>query len=326
MGPGALGELLKLLPKNEDKNLVVGFDTSDDAAVYILDDATAMIQTVDFFPPMVDDPYTFGQVAAANALSDVYAMGGTPKLAMNLVCVPNCLPAEDIADILKGGAEKVKEAGALLAGGHTIEDDVPKYGLSVTGFAHPANITANSNAQVGDVLVLTKPLGTGILNTVFKYATLENYAYDELIKYMTMLNAAAAGAMNKTGVNACTDVTGFGFLGHAYEMASGSGVTIEIDHSKIPLMAEVHRYALEEMIPAGASTNYEYLKDFISFGKDVPSEYIGILCDPQTSGGLLISLAPEKLATLEQHLKDEAALYAVVGRVLPKADKAVITV
>lgn len=326
MGPGALGELLKLLPKNEDKNLVVGFDTSDDGAVYILDENTAMIQTVDFFPPMVDDPYTFGQVAAANALSDIYAMGGTPKLAMNLVCVPNCLPAEDVADILKGGAEKVKEAGALLAGGHTIEDDVPKYGLSVTGFAQPSNITANSAAQVGDVLVLTKPLGTGILNTVFKYATLEDYSYNELIKYMTMLNAAAARAMNKTGVSACTDITGFGFLGHTYEMASGSGVTIEIDHSKLPLMAEVHRYAREGMIPAGASTNYEYLKDFISFAEGVPEEFIGIMCDPQTSGGLLIALAPQKLDMLEQYLKEEEVSYSVVGKVLPKTDKFVVTV
>ncbi|MEG1583487.1 MAG: selenide, water dikinase SelD, partial [Anaerovorax sp.] len=206
------------MPKFSDPKLLVGFDTSDDASVYLLDDETALIQTVDIFPPIVDDPYEYGQIAAVNALSDVYAMGGEPKLALNILCYPEDLPKEVIQAILQGGYEKVLEAGAVISGGHTLKDAEPKYGLSVTGFAHPKDILLNSGIKPGDVLILTKALGTGILTTAQKAGILERENYAELVKSMCTLNKYTADIMKRFAINSCTDITGFGFLGHTYEM------------------------------------------------------------------------------------------------------------
>ena len=221
IGPGTLAGILESLPKFEDPNLMVGIETSDDGAIYRVNDEVALIQTLDFFTPVVDDPYTFGQVAAANALSDIYAMGGEPKVALNIVAWPNCVNPRFLGEILRGGADKVKEAGAVLAGGHSIQDQEPKYGLSVTGFVHPDKIFKNSGAKPGDVLILTKPLGTGIVNTAVKADMASERAKEEVIRVMTTLNQKAKRVIEHYPVHACTDVTGFGLAGHSVEMAEG---------------------------------------------------------------------------------------------------------
>ena len=222
-----------------DPRLLVGYDSSDDACVYSVSDDVAVIETVDFFTPIVDDPYLFGQIAAANALSDVYAMGGVPKLAMNLLCVPSCLPLDTVRAILEGGHDKAVEAGCVIAGGHTIQDDEPKYGLCVTGFVHPQHILKNIGAQPGDVLVLTKALGVGVITTALKAALADDSARDAAYASMAALNAKAAQAVREVeNVHACTDVTGFGLLGHSYEMASGSGVTVRLHGAALPLLPQ----------------------------------------------------------------------------------------
>ncbi len=237
--------------------LLVGYDSSDDAAVYRVSDEVAVIETVDFFTPIVDDPYLFGQIAAANALSDVYAMGGEPKLAMNLLCVPNCLPKEDIRAILEGGHAKAVEAGCVIAGGHTIQDNEPKYGLCVTGFVHPDRILKNVGAQPGDVLVLTKPLGSGVLTTAIKADLISPAARDAVYAHMATLNKKAGNAVRSAkNVHACTDVTGFGLLGHSYEMASGSGVTIRLHGATLPLMDEARDMAEMGIIPAALTATW----------------------------------------------------------------------
>ena len=233
--------------------LLVGYNSSDDAAVYRVSDEVAVIETVDFFTPIVDDPYLFGQIAAANALSDVYAMGGEPRVAMNLLCVPNCLPKDDIRAILEGGHAKAVEAGCVIAGGHTIQDNEPKYGLCVTGFVHPDRILKNVGAQPGDVLVLTKPLGSGVLTTAIKADLISPAARDAVYAHMATLNKKAGNAVRSAkNVHACTDVTGFGLLGHSYEMASGSGVTIRLHGATFPLMDEARDMAEMGIIPTGA--------------------------------------------------------------------------
>ena len=238
-----------------DENLLVGFDASDDAAVYRLSADTAVVQTVDFFPPVVDDPYDFGQIAAANALSDVYAMGGTPRLAMNLLAVPACLPPDAVRAILEGGADKVREAGAVIAGGHSIEDAEPKYGLCVTGVVRPDRVLTNSGAGAGDILVLTKPLGTGILTTAAKANLLDEGAYRALAAVMAGLNRAAAEAALPLAPSACTDVTGFGLMGHAREMAEGSGVTVELWPERVPLQPRALDLARDGILPGGTYRN-----------------------------------------------------------------------
>jgi selenide,water dikinase len=293
IGPATLEMALKTLPKFEDPNLIVGFENSDDACVYKINDTTAIIQTVDFFPPMVDDPYTFGQIAAANALSDIYAMGGSPKTAMNLLCFPSCLPPSIMHDILRGGYDKVSEAGAIIAGGHTIADATPKYGLSVTGFAHPENILTNSNSKTGDVLVLTKPIGIGIMNTASKAGLLSNEKIKEVSKIMTTLNKHAKETTNGLTVNSCTDITGFSLVGHSFEMAKGSNKTIELFSEHIPIIDDAVNYASMGIIPEGMYNNLNYLKDNFSHSSHIKQEIIDVLLDPQTSGGLLLSM-PEK--------------------------------
>ncbi len=308
-----------------DERLLVGLETSDDAAVYKISDELAMIQTLDFFTPVVDDPFTFGQIAATNSLSDVYAMGGEPKLAMNIVCFPNCLSPDILAEILKGGADKVKEAGAVIVGGHTVEDDEPKYGLSVSGFVHPDKILTNSNAKVGDVLIITKPLGLGIINTAIKGEMADKESYDIAVKLMTTLNKYAKEAIDKVkGVSSLTDITGFGLIGHGVEMAKGSGVTIKIDHKKIPIIPKALEYANMGLIPAGAYANRQYTADDVFIDDIVPKNIEDVLFDPQTSGGLFISVKKSHAEKLLEALKDTPTESSIIGYVVEQEDKSII--
>ena len=310
------------LPKFYDEALLVGFDTSDDAAVYKINDDLAMIQTLDFFTPIVNEPYDFGQIAAANALSDVYAMGGKPTLAMNIVGFPNCLAPEILKEILRGGADKVKEAGAILVGGHSIEDNEPKYGLSCTGMVHPNAIWRNFGAMPGDVLILTKPLGIGVISTALKEDLLKAETVEKAIFNMSELNKYAKEAIETFTVHACTDITGFGLLGHALEMAKGSDVTIEIDTSSLQFIDESREMASMGIIPAGAYKNKYFIQKDAIIDENIEEVIIDLICDPQTSGGLLFSIPEAEmksvLASLEKHVKTS---YYVVGKVLKKTEK-----
>ncbi len=306
----------------ENKNLLVGLDTADDAAVYRLNDETAIIQTLDFFTPVVDDPYLFGQIAAANSLSDVYAMGGKPLMAMNIVCFPTCLDINILTEILKGGSDKVSEAGAILVGGHTVEDNEPKYGLSVTGIVSPNEVMSNATSKPGDVLILTKPLGTGILNTATKAELITEDAMKAAIMNMATLNKCAAEGMKLIGANSCTDITGFGLLGHAYEMAKASNVSFKIYSEQIPILKDTDYYAKMGLVPAGTYSNRNYINDKIDISKSIEGHINDILFDPQTSGGLLISIEASRARDLmkyyEENLETE---YRVVGEVIEKQEK-----
>lgn len=326
IGPDVLSEVLKNIPQGKDKNLLVGIETSDDAAVYRIDDQTAIVQTMDFFPPIVDDPYIYGQIAAANAISDVYAMGGEPKLVMNIACFPDSLPVDSMEKILRGGYDKVKEAGAIVVGGHTIEDTEPKFGLSVTGFIHPEKIITNCGAKVGDVLILCKPLGTGILNIANKGNLVSPEAYRQAINSMVTLNRFARDAMVKTGVNSCTDVTGFGLLGHCYEMAVGSGVTLKIMADSVPLLDEALEMVRMGIIPKGAHKNKRFTEGKVLIGNNVSKELIYCFLDPQTSGGLLISVSEEKVDSLLNILKNSPTRFAQIGTVIKKEEHPIIVV
>ena len=295
-------------------------ETSDDAAVYKINEDLALIQTLDFFTPVVDDPYEFGQIAAANSLSDVYAMGGEPKLAMNIVCFPNCLSPDVLVEILKGGHDKVLEAGAILVGGHTVEDEEPKYGLSVAGFVHPDRVLTNNNAKVGDMLILTKPIGLGIINTAIKGGLVDKESYDEAIHVMKTLNKYGKEALDKVKVNAVTDITGFGLLGHGLEMAEGSNVSIKIYHKEVPLIKGTLKYAEMGLVPAGAYANRGYIGDNIVFKNEISEAMEDALFDPQTSGGLLISVPKNEANLLLEELKNSPTKYAIVGEVVEKED------
>ncbi len=312
-----MSQVLRHIPKPTDPNLLVGLDTSDDAAVYRLSDDLAVIQTLDFFTPMVDDPYLFGQIAAANSLSDVYAMGGRPILALNITCFPNCLPIEVLGEILRGGADKVVEAGASIVGGHTVEDDEPKYGLSVTGLVHPQAIWANAGAKVGDILYLTKPIGSGIISTGIKADIVSPADQEELVNVLRTLNRAAADAAREVRVNGCTDITGFGFLGHALELARASNVGLEIWSKEIPLISGARQLAEMGIIPAGAYRNRDHVGAAVSFAPAVPQAVADLLFDPQTSGGLLLSVAESQASALERALADHGVPWVrAVGRVV----------
>ncbi|MDO4493886.1 MAG: selenide, water dikinase SelD [Clostridia bacterium] len=319
LGPGTLSTVLKDLPNVPNPDLMVGYDTSDDACVLRISDDLAIIQTCDFFTPMVDDPYTFGQIAATNALSDVYAMGGEPKLALSLLCVPNCLPLSMVHELLRGGHDKAVEAGCTIAGGHSISDEEPKYGLSVTGFVHPDKMLRNVGARPGDVLVLTKALGVGILTTSMKVDLVSEEDRDNLLKSMTTLNALAARAAQKAGnVHACTDVTGFGLFGHGYEMASGSDVTIRLHADRLPILNGAEELAKLGMLPAGAYRNRDHVESHVYRDPAVALSRYDLCCDPQTSGGLLIALPPENAETLLRLLEDSPTPHAIVGEVVEK--------
>ena len=295
------------LPRTLEPNLLVGYDSSDDAAVYRLTDELALIQTVDFFPPVVDDPYDFGQIAAANALSDAYAMGGEPRLAMNLLAVPSCLPREAVGAILEGGAAKVAEAGAVTAGGHSIEDAEPKYG-----------------AREGDLLVLTKPLGTGILTTAAKAELLSGAEYRAMTDLMAALNRDAARAAVPLRPSACTDVTGFGLIGHAREMAEGAGCTIELWPGRVPIVPQALELARDGIIPAGAYRNLEFAGPEVETAGTFPQAVLDCLYDPQTSGGLLLAIAEERGAELLRRLADAGVTAAAVGRVRPRGPRRIV--
>lgn len=302
VGAGTLARLLDGLPIHADSNLLVGFDKSDDAAVYRVSDELALVQTVDFFPPIADDPFLFGQIAAANALSDVYAMGGEPRIALNLLCVPKSMPDSAVHDLLRGGYSKVYEAGVVIAGGHSILDAEPKYGLCVTGFVHPNHILTNAGAQPGDVLFLTKPLGAGILTTAAKADLCPPDVLKAVYARMTTLNRAARDAMVQFRIHACTDVTGFGLLGHALEMAQGSGVQIKLNVSALPIPSEALELARMGILPEGMYRNRKYAEPFV-MADSVPLEIQDALYDPQTSGGLLIAVDPNDADTLAETLQ-----------------------
>ncbi len=296
----------------ESDDLMVGFETSDDAAVYLLGDQ-AVLLTVDFFTPMVDDPYDFGRITAANALSDIYAMGGRPLTAMNLLAMPCSLPPEVTAEVLRGGADKVREAGAVIVGGHTIDDKEPKYGLSLMGVARPEDVVRNVGAHAGDLLVLTKRIGVGILNTAIKQGLETEESQREVIESMARLNRGAAEAMLEVGVHACTDVTGFGLAGHAREMAFGSGCACEIELANVPLWPNVVEYAEAGVRPGRTADVVAFLDAFVDWGH-AGFTWKGILADPQTSGGLLMAVAPEKADRLVAALEARGEESAVVGR------------
>jgi selenide,water dikinase len=318
MGPKALSQVLRKVDFScDDQNLIVGLDKADDAIAYQLNPQQIIIQSLDFFTPIVDDPYLFGQIAAANALSDIYAMGGQPITAMNIVGFPSCLEQQVLSEILQGGADKVAEAGAIIAGGHTVEDDEPKYGLSVTGQTKPGQLLTNDNAQVGDKLILTKSLGMGIVSTAIKGGIADQQVQDKVQQAMARLNNRAGEVMHDYGVNACTDITGFGLLGHAWELAEGSNLKLEINASEVPIFPEVVDYAEMGLVPAGSYRNQEYLEEHIDYTVEINDSLIDILFDPQTSGGLLISVPEEQAADLLIELYDLGVDDAtVIGRVV----------
>ena len=309
----------------KDKELIVGLDTSDDAAVYKINDDLALIETLDFFTPVVDDPYTFGQIAATNSLSDIYAMGGEPKLALNIVCFPDCLSPDILGEILRGGSDKVLEAGAILVGGHSVSDDEPKYGLSVTGFVAPDKVLVNSNAKVGDILILTKPIGLGVINTAIKAELVNEDIYKEAVRTMTTLNKFGKEAIDKVyGVHSVTDITGFGLLGHALEMAEGSSVSIKIHSKDVPIIDGANDYANMGLVPAGAYSNRNHIGNRVVFKRQIPKYLEDLLFDPQTSGGLLISIDKENANNLMEELKKSPLKCAIIGEVLKKGDHSLV--
>ena len=309
---------------------MVGFESSDDACVYKLSDDLALINTVDFFPPIVDSPYMFGQIAAANALSDIYAMGGQPRLAMNLLTFPNAkLPIEAVKGILEGGNDKVNEAGATIVGGHSIDDREPKYGLSVTGFAHPSHILSNA-ASEGKLLVTTKKIGTGILTTAAKASLLTEEENAETESSMAFLNRYAWEAMQGIEIDGCTDITGFGLLGHAAEMAKSGDVTLELYSHEVPIFQKALEMAEIGIIPGGAYRNREYLENDIAqfLSKDPEKDarlraLIDCLYDPQSSGGLLISVDEKHIKELKERLGEKGCETAVIGQFKPRKNHAI---
>ena len=324
VGAGVLSKLLQDIKVHSDPNLLVGFDHSDDASVYKISDDLALVQTVDFFPPIADDPYLFGQIAATNALSDVYAMGGEPKLCLNIMAVPEKMPMEAVHDILRGGYDKVYEAGALITGGHSIHDDEPKYGLAVTGFVHPDRVLTNSGARPGDVLFLTKPLGIGILSTAAKADMVSEAGLKRMFELMTTLNRSARDVMVRYDVHACTDVTGFGLMGHSCEMAQGSGCTLHLQTGKIPYHPEALEMAEMGLIPAGAYRNRDFAEHAAEVRGDVSRAMQDILYDPQTSGGLLIAVDERDGETLLRELRSVIPAASDIGYVTEAEEKAII--
>lgn len=308
VGAGVLAQLLKDIKVHSDPNLLVGFDRSDDASVYRINDSLAMVQTVDFFPPIADDPYVFGAIAATNALSDVYAMGGEPKTALNIMAVPEDMPKEVVHEILRGGYDKVYEAGALITGGHSIFDDEPKYGLAVTGFVHPDKILTNSGARAGDVLLFTKPIGIGVLTSGMKADIVSEKTKAYANSLMMTLNKYARDVMVKYNVHACTDVTGFGVLGHLLEMAQGSEMEIHLNVSGVKFIEEALELARMGVLPAGMYRNRNFAEQWVD-GGNVETAVQDLLYDPQTAGGLAIAVAPE----------DAEALLAELSSCVPAA-------
>jgi len=304
-------QVLHSLPKIEHPDVIVGTETSDDAGVFRLRSDLAIVNTVDFFTPIVDDPYLFGQVSATNALSDVYAMGGEPTTAMNIVCFPKGkMDIQVLGKILKGGADKVHEAGAVVIGGHSIIDEEIKYGMAITGVIHPDRVLRNVGVQEGDALILTKALGTGIISTALKKGKASKESIDAAVASMTTLNKNAASVIRDFPVHACSDVTGYGLLGHALEMATGSGVTLVVESEKMPLLHHARRLAEKGYLTGGSERNREYLKDKITIGPKISKGLIEVAFDPQTSGGLLVALPQRHASKLVEDLHSNGVEHA----------------
>ena len=318
VGAGILAQLLGDIRVRQDENLLVGFDKSDDASVYKVSDELALVQTVDFFPPIADDPYTFGQIAATNALSDVYAMGGEPKLCLNIMAVPESMPKEAVHQLLRGGYDKAYEAGVIITGGHSILDPEPKYGLAVTGFVHPKKLLTNSAARPGDVLLLTKPLGIGVLTTAAKAGLASPEAMALAHRLMTTLNKAARDCMVRYAVHACTDVTGFSFLGHLHEMM-GDRLSCVIDANAVPVLPGAWEAADACLYTAAGQRNRNHTGPFVRF-VDVPFPMEEILFDPQTSGGLLLAAAPQDADALEAALQAAGLPAKIVGEIVSRTE------
>ena len=324
LGAGTLAKMLEGFRTHSDPRLIVGYDKSDDASVYVLDEKTALIQTTDFFPPIVDDPYLYGRIAATNALSDVYAMGGEPKLALNILCAAEGMADETIRQILRGGYDAAYEAGAIITGGHTIKGAEPIYGLAVSGFVHPQKVLTNSNAKPGDVLILTKPLGVGILTTGAKADMVEKEVLDRIYAQMATLNKAARDIMVQYPVHSCTDVTGFGLMGHSFEMAQGSGCTIHIQTGKVPYHPEALELASMGLVPAGAYRNRQYAQAGAAVRGSISLALEDILYDPQTSGGLLFALPEAEAQSCLAQLRQAIPAAAIIGYVTEKEDAYII--
>lgn len=320
IGPKIMDQLLAALtpmfPAQANPDLMVGLAVSDDAAVYKINDDVAVIQTLDFFTPIVDDPYDFGAIAAANALSDVYAMGGQATLAMNIFCVPPDLPQETVGQILTGGAEKVREAGAVLVGGHTVEDSEPKFGLSVMGITHPDKVLTKSNVQSGDILVLTKPLGTGIITTAAKQGNASYDARTAATESMKKLNKKAAEIISHYPITACTDVTGYSLLGHALEMANKSQCCLHLNATQIPFLPEAQDYARDDIYPCAAKRNLDAFESQIQFAPDLEQVWRYKLCSPETSGGLLIAVPEDQLTSLLNTFAERDEQCWIIGQAL----------
>ncbi len=323
LGAGVLEHILERLPAgNQDDRLLAGFQGKEDAAVYQVSDEEALVQTLDFFPPMVDDPYTFGQIAAANALSDIYAMGGEVKLALNIVCFPEKMDLNILGEIMRGGAEKVKEAGGMLGGGHSIVDSDVKYGLSVTGLVHPKKYYRNNTGQPGDKLILTKKLGVGIVCTAARVGEASQEALDQAMKSMTTLNKKASEICRNYPVHACTDVTGFSFLGHLHEMM-GENYSCIVHVPSVPVIEEAKAYADEFLLTAAGQKNRNHLEKIVTF-ENVPFAMEEVLLDPQTSGGLLIAVEPSSSETMVKELQEAGLPAAVVGDIVEKSDREIL--
>jgi selenide,water dikinase len=317
LGPGDLQDILADLPLETDPNLLVGRETSDDAGVYKLRDDLALIQTLDFFTPIVNDPFLFGQIAAVNALSDVYAMGGKPLTAMNIVCFPkNTLDKSVLKEILKGGLEKIHEAGALLVGGHSVDDVELKYGLSVTGIVHPDQVMTNAGARPGDQLILTKPIGTGIIATALKRKAASQEAEEAMIRVMVESNRIGAEVLQEIGAHGCTDITGFGLLGHALEMANASKCSITVYSSRVPIIPFAREYSQMGLVPGGTHANRNFCQNSLTVDPAIPPYLLDILSDAQTSGGLLIAVSADRAPALLEKLKERGLKEAsLIGQV-----------
>lgn len=323
VGAGTLCNLLTGFQTHYDANLLVGYDKSDDASVYKVSDELAIVQTTDFFPPIVDDPFMYGQIAATNALSDVYAMGGEPKLALNIMCIPEKMDKATVQEILRGGYAKAYEAGAIITGGHTIHGAEPIYGLAVTGFVKPENVWTNSGAQPGDVLLLTKPLGVGILTTAAKAGLVEQELLDKLYVQMSTLNKYAHDVLVNYSVHACTDVTGFALLGHSLEMVQGSGVTVHLKAQAVPYHEEAYEMADMGFIPAGAYRNRDFAEAGVRVVGEVARALQDIFYDPQTSGGLLCAVPATEAEACLAELRAVAPSTRIIGYVTEKLDSAI---
>jgi len=321
LAPKLLVEALEAIPPAYHPDLLVGFNTADDAGVFRINDRQALVQTVDFFPPIVDDPFDFGRIAAANALSDIYAMGGRPLTALNIVCFPSGdMPIEILSQVLRGGAEKIEEAGAVVVGGHSIKDKELKFGIATAGLIDPTRIITNSHAQVGDWLYLTKPLGTGLITTGIKRNAVGAELAAIVTAQMAQLNKKASELMVQFGAHAATDVTGYGLLGHALEIARASRVTIRIYSERLPLMPEALKLAEAGMIPAGSKANREYVQSYAAIPETVDENLVLVMFDAQTSGGLLISIPEERAELFEQESGKQNVFARLVGQIEPLSE------